>query len=1218
MPKELGKQAWFEVPNQTKIYDGTTNVKIDEVIAVPSINIIGLLGIDDVKASGTIAYYDNKNVGINKTVVVKNITLSGVDRNNYILPDSATNRNSTITPKSYINDHTLQVTFANQTKVYDGTTKVIPDTTSTKIKITGLIAGDNVIAKATSAAYDNKNVGNNKLVTLGGVIYNGTDAMNYELPSTVLNNNCAITPLDVTKIPGFSISFTPQSKLYDGTTVVKENEIAKIPLITISGLPFGDIITATAQNASYDNKNVKIEPDSNGKIKTATLTDIIYSGVSKCNYIIPQTVTNDRSIIRPVNALTLQGFKVAFNNVVKEYDGNRNATIVNLHTDGVFAGDIVTATTSDSARFDNKNVGIGKSVTAYGIKYSGADVANYILPSTAINNESEIYKRGLNGGGVTLRINSCTKVFDGTTKVLPDSTKTPIIFEGLIAGDQITAIATTAAYDNPNVGYANKTVTLRGLSFSGQDANNYLLPMLAKNDSCTITPLDIANLPSARIFFADQTKVYDGTTNVLPVAVPAVSISGLLPGSVVTASGSSASYDNKNVGTNKTVTINGLTFGGKDALNYIFPTTVKNYNSSITPLPITNTNAIITFAPQTKVYDGTTVVKANGVATIPAITISGLPFGDVVTATASTASYDNKNVKVTQDTNGKIKTITLSGIQYGGVSKENYLLPSSIQNDQCVILPLDLTNSNEFKVDFDRVVKEYDGTTSATISNLQITSGILNGDNVTANSYSSATFDNKNVGVSKTVTAVGIIYGGNDLINYTLPTTATNNNCEIYKFGANSAGLAVDFEACTKTYDASTSVKINGITQIPVLRVRGLKPGDELNIVATVASYDDKNAKINKVVTLSGLQVSGRDAANYFIPASYSTSNNTIEKLDLRGRSGLTATAITKEYDGTRSIGSVPAVRILNLFRNDVVNFTGTTAQFDSPDVSLNRNVTVSGVIGSGIDFDNYIFDTQFTIPNCIITRKPVVVIPDANQSRLYDDTPIDITYKVSPTTLASGQQITLNGKPTFNWDHEVGSYPIELGTINDENNPNYSISIIKSAVDYTITTDVYIVKKYGNTLLINNAGDKFTEYQWYKDGVALPGETGQYYSNKDKSLCGLFSCEVTRISKGTRVKTARQYEEVNCGGIKSYALYPTIINGGGSITIELVSGGVNENETSPTIVQIYSLGGEIVKTQLILDDLKTTIDAPNTSGAYIVKMTKGDEIILTEKILVK
>ncbi len=68
-----------------------------------------------------------------------------------------------------------------------------------------------------------------------------------------------------------------------------------------------------------------------------------------------------------------------------------------------------------------------------------------------------------------------------------------------------------------------------------------------------------------------------------------------------------------------------------------------------------------------------------------------------------------------------------------------------------------------------------------------------------------------------------------------------------------------------------------------------------------------------------------------------------------------------------------------------------------------------------------------------------------------------------------------------------------------------------------------YIYAKYDKMLFVDNEPDTdesltFVRYQWYKNGVKLEGETGQYYHENGATLVGTYYCDLTTIENGTEV----------------------------------------------------------------------------------------------------
>ncbi|MGE5391369.1 MAG: Ig-like domain-containing protein [Deltaproteobacteria bacterium] len=150
------------------------------------------------------------------------------------------------------------------------------------------------------------------------------------------------------------------------------------------------------------------------------------------------------------------------------------------------------------------------------------------------------------------------------------------------------------------------------------------------------------------------TRVYDGTTS---AAVTPGTLSGVIGTDVVTVS-AVASYDNKNVGSGKTITVV-YTLNGADAAKYSKPSNFTVTSGVITAAPLTiSAPSLVT----SKVYDGSTALP------VTAGTLSGVCGSDIVYVNAI-ANYDNANA-------GTGKTITvvyaITGADFG-----NYTPPAS-------------------------------------------------------------------------------------------------------------------------------------------------------------------------------------------------------------------------------------------------------------------------------------------------------------------------------------------------------------------------------------------------------------------------------------------------------------------------------------------------------------------------------------------------------------
>ena len=173
LPKQLSVNNQF-----SKLYDATNT--IDN----PHIELGGVVEGDEVCAKCDTLYFDNKNVGSDKTIMLANVCLEGEDAHNYILPDFICGN---IRPRPV-----KLVGLTVKDKIYDGTTKATIEKVGT---LSGVVDGDSVAIGSINVAFDDANVGEQK-VTAKSVTLIGADKDNYtvvqvENTTAEINNNAS-------------------------------------------------------------------------------------------------------------------------------------------------------------------------------------------------------------------------------------------------------------------------------------------------------------------------------------------------------------------------------------------------------------------------------------------------------------------------------------------------------------------------------------------------------------------------------------------------------------------------------------------------------------------------------------------------------------------------------------------------------------------------------------------------------------------------------------------------------------------------------------------------------------------------------------------------------------------------------------------------------------------------------------------------------------------
>src|SRR6185436_1214260 len=178
------------------------------------------------------------------------------------------------------------------------------------------------------------------------------------------------------------------------------------------------------------------------------------------------------------------------------------------------------------------------------------------------------------------------KVYDSTTAA------TVTLADDKVDGDLVTLNYSSASFADKNVG-VGKPVSVSGISISGGDAGNYLANTTAS------TTADITSR-GLLVTATGINKVYDST------AAATVTLAGNpVSGDEVDLAYAAASFNNKNVGIGKPVSVSGIALSGPDAPNYTQNTTAS------TTADITSRPLVVTATGINKVYDGTTVATVT-------------------------------------------------------------------------------------------------------------------------------------------------------------------------------------------------------------------------------------------------------------------------------------------------------------------------------------------------------------------------------------------------------------------------------------------------------------------------------------------------------------------------------------------------------------------------------------------------------------------------------
>ncbi|WP_296561866.1 YDG domain-containing protein [uncultured Acetobacterium sp.] len=758
------------------------------------------------------------------------------------------------TPPSKISLSVTTAPTVTLTKTYDGTTATdVASKVLDATAVTGIISDDNVTVSAT-ATYDNKNVGNNKDITVTYSL-SGTNANKYNPPAATTIKG------EITQKPLSSATTTAIAKEFDGTTTL--NTVITEALGQVNA----DTLTIT-RTATYQNSSGKTDAIEVGTDKPVTCSYKL-SGTDAGNYSAPAEHPGTGTITKKNLTVSAASLNI---NKSKTYDGTTDVydndgktiatgnNVMSVAT-GVAADPNINVTVT--AVYDNQNAGSNnRSITV-----------SYTIDSNPANKRYQIAAMETLSGSITARPltivapTPVAKAYDGSADVFTAANNTnkiynlPVIPGNTAAGDaDKVTVKATATYDAGKDVGTNKKITIR-YTLSGDAAGNYQPLPDDYSKKADITPLTL-NTGSV----TEKTKEYDGTSTATKLKIPlsCSNNNGVFQDEAGKTLSSKivADYYTDNecktkcsqVGDNLYIKYT-ISLDGASAGNYVFEggektLTATTNGGSITP-------KTLTIAPPTiktsRPYDGTSKVydpdgKEISSYAVAASQISGLAVGESVAVTANLSSND-------KDAGEQTVTISYSTSDNSG----NYLIAN--QTITVTITPLQLTFDTS-KLPAIAETRKYDATTDVYLANsttklsdyplaADAVSGLINNDAVTVKA--TASYDNKNIssdGSAKPVT-----------IHFTLDGEAAKNY------------LAPDPDT-SKT--AAITPRILGYANVTLVTMKKADGSSSVTFISTPKADSTKANSMDGVAYIDGIESKGQEDVHLetYSADYYDSSNN--------------------------------------------------------------------------------------------------------------------------------------------------------------------------------------------------------------------------------------------------------------------------------------------------------------------------------------------------------
>lgn len=513
---------------------------------------------------------------------------------------------------------------------------------------------------------------------------------------------------------------------------------------------------------------------------------------------------------------------------------------------------------SELIKLDNFNGSTETTIITNGTIASTAEVGDILMTGTA-------GAGGSGGRGIDLLAGDISATEGAVT--LENNTGT-LTLRGTISGSDIVLYTKGAFVNSYGVGALTAGTGGRWLVWSADprlDTRGGLLYDFKQYGATYgVTPVAQSTgngflyslTPTASVTLTGNvTKVYDGTLAATLTSGNYI-VAGIDGDTVRLNLPTTGTYDTKNFGSGKTVTVSGITVAGAVTNGAAAVYGYNPVNSSASGAVGTINKASLTLTPKTdtKTYDGTT----NSTAVV---TVSGKAAGDTLTVAEQ---FESRNVLGIDGSTLLIKPGYTVRDAAGADMSGNYTISASATAFGTINkADLMLTTSN--------VTKTYDGSLSAS-GTARVSSGTLfAGDTISGGTFA---YTNKNAGTgNKTVTVGGVTVddgngGGNYNVGY------VNNNTSTI----NKANLTLTPSTATKEYDGNTSSSA-------VVGVAGNIEGDTVTAAEQFGSKNVLGANGSTLSVKPGftvLDALGADmSGNYSIVTSTTPGTITVRPLSI-------------------------------------------------------------------------------------------------------------------------------------------------------------------------------------------------------------------------------------------------------------------------------------------------------------------------------------------------
>ena len=433
--------------------------------------------------------------------------------------------------------------------------------------------------------------------------------------------------------------------------------------------------------------------------------------------------------------------------------------------------------------------------------------------------------------------------------------------------------------------------------------------------------------------------------------------------------------------------------------------------------------------------------------------------------------------------------------------------------------------------------------------------------------------------------------------------------------------LSITANAQSKEYDGNTIAIVSGGQLVGVLN------GDMVSLTLGSASFSDKNAGTDKVVTVAGSSITGSGAGNYSLTeVSGLKASITPKQLTIAN----TSVQVNKIFDNS-TIATIKSIGTLQGLATGDANSVDVSAAANYNDAVIGAGKTITTVFSiSGNAAGNYLKPADLIVSGAEISEKisldetmDVPVTGECQGEDLYvgyhilSGTPAEYQIIFDAAAHLAGFKDTgyLPLPSTQNQDKLYINIPanmvegVYIAKLQFRNSLKFESPVYPFEFTIKLSKD-HLVTKFDDVILCDNSSNHFKTYQWYKDGKLIPGATEQFY-NDPSGIDGIYSLQVGTTDGAILWSCEKEVHALNTKNA-TISAYPNPAKSSESFTIKITN--LSNDDLEGAVMRIYSITGSLVQTVNVVKQINS-VTLP--LGEYLGTVITSDQKKYTYKITV-